>query len=130
MRIMQKIKTALLCLALLFCTTFSFVPALASAQATNELKCGANAAATGDCNTKPNSPSLNDIIARVINIISSLIAVVSVIMIMVGGFRYVTSGGDTNKVGSARSTITNAIIGLVIAVFAQVIVRFVIAKVK
>jgi len=118
----------MLALCVMLCAVFSFMPAAASAI--DPLQCGANAAATGDCNTEPKSTSLNDIIARIINLISSLIAVVSVIMIMVGGFRYVTSGGDSNKVGSAKSTITNAIIGLVIAFFAQVIVRFVIAKVK
>jgi hypothetical protein len=124
---MLKIKNILLAICSVVLLALSFLPSTTSAQV-GEIKCGANSAATGDCATAPPGPSLHDIIARIINIISSLVAVVSVIMIMVGGFRYVTSGGDSNKVGSAKSTITNAIIGLVIAVFAQVIVRFVLSK--
>jgi hypothetical protein len=132
---MLKIKTLLLGMSLLFSVGGTFMPVIASAQV-HELKCGANSAATGSgsggsCPRAPaNSPSLHDIVARVINVISSLVAVVSVIMIMVGGFRYVTSGGDSNRTGAAKSTITNALIGLVIAFFAQIIVRYVISQVK
>jgi hypothetical protein len=132
---MTKLKTLLITLGLLANFSVVLFPAAASAQI-NELKCGANSAATGSsanggCPGAPkNQPSLNDIIASVTNIISSLVAVASVIMIIVGGFRYVTSGGDSNKVAAARGTIINALIGLVIAVMAQVIVRFVLFQVN
>jgi magnesium-transporting ATPase (P-type) len=126
---MFKLKSIILVLGL-SANVLLFMPAVVSAQV-SELKCGANSAATGSCSKAPkNAPSLNDTVAKIINILSSLVAVVAVIMIIVGGFRYVTSGGDSNKVESARSTIFNAIIGLVIAVFAQVIVRFVIYEAK
>jgi hypothetical protein len=132
---MLKIKTFLLTLSLIFSMGASFLPAAASAQV-SQLKCGANSAATGDasgggCASAPkDQPSLREIIAKVINVISSLVAVVSVIMIMIGGFRYVTSAGDSSRVEAAKKTITNALIGLVIAFFAQVIVRYVISQVK
>jgi hypothetical protein len=133
---MLKIKTFMVALSLVLSLGLSFLPAAVNAQI-HEIKCGANSAATGEdsnrngCAEVPkNAPSLHDIIARTINLISSLVAVVSVIMIMVGGFRYVTSGGDTNRVATAKTTIINAIIGLVIAFFAQVIVKFVIGQVK
>jgi hypothetical protein len=109
---------------------FVLTPALASAQV-NELKCGANSAATGSCTSAPkNQPSINETIARVINLLSSLVAVVAVIVIIIAGFRYITSGGDSNKTASARGMIINALIGLVIAVFAQVIVKFVLRSVQ
>jgi hypothetical protein len=41
-----------------------------------------------------------------------------------------TSSGDPNRVASAKNTLLYAIIGIIIAVLAQVIVKFVIAKVK
>jgi hypothetical protein len=126
---MLKIKKILAALCLPALLVFTFLPGAASAQV-SEIKCGANSAATGDCSNSPGGPTLHDIIVRIINIVSSLVAVASVIMIMVGGFRYVTSGGDSARVGTAKSTITNALIGLVIAVFAQVIVRFVLSKVQ
>jgi magnesium-transporting ATPase (P-type) len=126
---MFRIRSLLLGLGLI--TSLSFItPSLVSAQV-SELQCGANSAATGSCSKKPkDAPDLNDTVAKIINILSSLVAVVAVIMIIVGGFRYVTSGGDSSKVERAKNTILNAIIGVVIAVFAQVIVRFVIYEAK
>jgi hypothetical protein len=47
-------------------------------------------------------------------------------MIIIAGFKYITSGGDTNKVASAKSTLTYAIIGIVVVALAQLIVHFVI----
>jgi hypothetical protein len=130
-KIMLKLKNLIVAFALLLNVGMFLTPPLASAQI-HELRCGANSAATGSdsngngCAEAPkNQPSLHDIIVAIINIISSLVAAVSVIMIIIGGFRYVTSGGDSSRVGTAKSTIINAIIGLIIAVFAQVIVRFV-----
>ena len=78
----------------------------------------------GKCVTQ--SANLNTIIARVINTLSVFVGVIAVIMIMVGGFKYATAAGDSNKVTSAKNTIVYAIIGLVIVALAQVIVKFVI----
>lgn len=66
---------------------------------------------------------------RIINIFSIVVGVVAVIMIIVGGFRYIISGGDSSSVQGAKNTILYAIVGLVIVVFAQVIIRFVLTNV-
>jgi hypothetical protein len=50
-------------------------------------------------------------------------------MIIIGGFQYITSSGDSGKVGTAKNTILYAIIGLVIVALAQFIVRFVLSRV-
>jgi TRAP-type C4-dicarboxylate transport system permease small subunit len=65
----------------------------------------------------------------VINIISWIVGIVSVVMIIWGGFQYITSGGNDTKVTSAKNTILYAIIGLVIVALAQIIVKFVIGKI-
>lgn len=70
--------------------------------------------------------TVNNTVALVINIFSWIVGVISVIMIIWGGFKYITSGGDSNNVTAAKNTILYAIIGLVIVALAQVIVRFVI----
>jgi hypothetical protein len=49
-------------------------------------------------------------------------------MIIIGGFRYITSGGDSGSVSSAKNTVLYAIVGLIIVALAQVIVRFVLSK--
>lgn len=74
--------------------------------------------------------TVNDIIADVINIFSLVVGVVSVIMIIIGGLKYITSGGDSGNVSGAKNTILYAIIGLVIVALAQVIVRFVLTRVS
>lgn len=66
-----------------------------------------------------------EFIARFIKFVSVLIGAVAVLMIIFGGFRYITSGGDSNNVNAAKNTILYAIVGLVIVALAQVIVRFV-----
>lgn len=86
---------------------------------------------TGDTNCKSSgetTKSVSDTITSVINILSILVGVVAVVMVIFGGFKYITSGGDSGKVTSAKNTIVYALIGLVIAALAQVIVRFVLAK--
>jgi hypothetical protein len=49
-------------------------------------------------------------------------------MIIYGGFRYITSGGESGSISSAKNTILYAIIGLIIVALAQFIVKFILAK--
>lgn len=71
---------------------------------------------------------VNRIISDVINVFSVIVGVIAVIMIVVGGFRYITSGGQAEKVTGAKNTILYALIGLIIVALAQVIVKFVLSK--
>lgn len=75
--------------------------------------------ADGDVN------SLQSIAAKIVNFLSVIVGIVAVIMIIVGGFRYITSGGDSGNVSSAKNTLIYAIVGLIIVALAQFIVRFV-----
>ena len=65
------------------------------------------------------------LIKKIINIFSVVVGAVSVVMIIIGGFRYIISGGDSSGISGAKNTILYAIVGLVIVLFAQVIIRFV-----
>lgn len=65
------------------------------------------------------------VFTTIVNVLLFIIGAVSVIMIIFGGFRYVTSGGDSGGVTSAKNTILYAIVGLVVAVLAYAIVNFV-----
>ena len=58
-----------------------------------------------------------------------MVGIIGVIMIIVGGFRYITSGGNDQNVASAKNTILYAIIGLVIVALAQLIVKYVLNRV-
>lgn len=65
-----------------------------------------------------------------VTIFSIIVGVVAIIMIIYGGFRYITSGGDSARVGAAKSTLIYAIIGLVIVALSQLIIHFVLAESK
>ncbi len=65
---------------------------------------------------------------NVINMLTQMVAYASVAFLMVGGFSYMTSAGSPEGMKSALKTITNAIIGLVIAIFAVTIVNLIAAS--
>lgn len=91
----------------------------------------------GLCLTDPaawTAPGASDddvlgIAQTIVNIFTLVVGVISVIMIIIGGLKYITSTGDAGKVDSAKNTILYAVVGLVIVVLAQVIVRFVLGEV-
>lgn len=95
--------------------------------------CKAKDEGRGQTNT--NNSVVNAIRAGA-NIVAILGGVVAVIMIIIGGFNFVTSGGlpggqragDASGVKNARTMITNAVIGLVIIAMAWAIIRLVTDK--
>lgn len=82
----------------------------------------------GECTDETPQDEVNSLITTVINIFSAIVGVVAVIMIVYGGFKYITSGGDSGKITSAQQSIIYAIVGLIIVALAQVVVRFVLFR--
>lgn len=91
---------------------------------------GSNLDLSGKCRAQSNDTAkkLSNFIRRIINILSAVVGIVAVIMIIVGGFRYITSGGNDTSVTGAKNTILYAIIGLIIVAMAQIIVHFVLKR--
>jgi hypothetical protein len=86
----------------------------------------------GECegaDTSVGTQRIQDIVTFIINIFSVIVGIVAVIMIIWGGFKYITSGGDSGNITSAKNTIIYAIIGLIIVALAQFLVKFVLDKV-
>ena len=81
------------------------------------------------CDNEGAEDSVNNIIITVIDIFSLVVGAVSVIMIIIGGLRYITSAGESSNVQAAKNTILYAIVGLVIVIFAQTIVKFVVSRI-
>ena len=65
----------------------------------------------------------------IINVVLGVLGLVAVIMIIIGGFSFMTSQGDASKVTKARNTILYGVIGLIIAMLAFAIVNFVLTNV-
>jgi len=82
------------------------------------------------CDATKAKDGFSNIIKNVINVLSIIGGAVAVVMIVIGGLRYVFSGGDSNGLSGAKNTILYAIVGLVIILFAQTIVKFVLTKVS
>lgn len=65
-------------------------------------------------------------IARIIRTAMSLLGIIAVLIILYGGFKWMTSAGSDESVGDAKKIITAGIIGLVIILTAYAIASFVI----
>lgn len=74
---------------------------------------------------KSKNDNANTIIQNIVGILLWAIGAISVIMIIVGGIRYVISAGDASQIKAARETILYAIVGLVLALSSYAIVYFV-----
>lgn len=103
-------------------------PNVAHAQDCQDVTAG-GIGSGADC-AKPTNAAENlfgdgSIFNTVTNILLFLIGAISVVMLIIGGIRYVVSGGDQGAVTSAKNTILYAIIGIIVAFLAFAAVRFV-----
>jgi hypothetical protein len=71
----------------------------------------------------------NGILTKGARIFSILVGIASVIMIIIGGFKYVLSGGDSTATKSAKDTIIYAVVGLTVALLTQAIIALVLTRV-
>lgn len=69
----------------------------------------------------------NGAFKQVTNTALYIVGIIAVVMLIIGGIKYVISGGDSKKVTDAKNTVLYAIIGLVVAFLAFAIVNFVIS---
>ena len=120
---MRRILKNIIC-GLALSTVLVAAP-VAVESASAQVQDGLNMTKTADTQ----NTSVNTLIRNVINILLWAIGIVSVIMIIIGGIRYATSNGDSNQVSAAKNTIMYAVIGLVIAIFAYAIVKFVFVQI-
>lgn len=66
--------------------------------------------------------SLGVTIRNVVEFILTILASLAVLMIVVSGIMYITAGGDQGRIDTAKSLLTNSVIGLVVSLVAWVIV--------
>ena len=72
--------------------------------------------------------NLNATIAKIINVALSLLGIVAVVIILIGGFKYMVAGGNDEKTSEARKLIFSGIIGLAIILSAFAIAKFVLGS--
>jgi hypothetical protein len=88
---------------------------------------GGSACAKGD-DQQTDLFGTNGVFKTVTNVLLFIIGAISVIMLIIGGIRYVVSGGDSGAVTSAKNTILYAVVGIVVAILAYALVNFVITS--
>jgi len=95
------------------------LPALAQAQfGLNEVNNGLN-----------NSLSTTDprtLVGRIINLALTFLGVIAVVIILMGGFKWMTAGGNEDKVSEAKKLLGAGVIGLVIVLAAWALATFII----
>ena len=65
------------------------------------------------------------VVRAIIRFILLVAFVLAFVMLLIGGIRWITAGGDEKGVASARNMITAALIGLVIVLIAYALIRLV-----
>ena len=69
--------------------------------------------------------TVGGIVSGAISLVLILVALVFFFILVIGGLKWITSGGDEKKVATARAQITNALIGLVIVFAAWAIMKLI-----
>ena len=124
-------KKSIISIAIMTCAVFG-VSVLSTASLSGSVSAqvskGIDTATTSEMKGKSIDGD-NGLIKTVVNVLLWAVGILSVIMIIFSGFRYITSAGDATKTKSAQSTLTYAVVGLIVAVFAWAIVNIVLDRI-
>lgn len=103
-----------------------------SNTSTGAINCGTTGDLTGTgCQSTAGADDrINDTVKLAIRIFQIIVGLISVFMLISAGLKYITSGGDSSGVGTAKNMILYAVVGLVVVALAQVIVSFVLNRVN
>ncbi|MDD2225394.1 MAG: hypothetical protein PHP97_04530 [Candidatus Shapirobacteria bacterium] len=69
--------------------------------------------------------TVNGMVSGAISLVLIVVSLVFFFILVIGGLKWITSGGDEKKVAAARAQITNALIGLVIVFAAWAIMKLI-----
>ncbi len=125
MKISNKVKTLVCAFAMVAAGVMATAPAFAANDGSKATKY----IPSSQTGVEGSSTTVTNTVNTVINVAIGIIGLLAVIMIIVGGFQYTTSAGDSGKVTKAKNTIMYGVIGLVIALLAYAIVNFVLKSV-
>ena len=78
--------------------------------------------------TELGTKDLEDTISGIINIVLGFLGIIATIIILLGGFKWMTSQGNTDKVDEAKKLIGAGVVGLVIVLASYAIARFVLSS--
>lgn len=123
-------KKSIISMAIMTCAVFGasvLSTASLSGSASAQVSEGINTATTSEMKGKSIDGD-KGLIKTVVNVLLWAVGILSVIMIIFSGFRYITSAGDASKTKSAQSTLMYSVVGLIVAIMAYAIVNMVINR--
>jgi len=100
---------------------FAPVPLLAGTSS----QCAGVEATGGSCSGSALSGRVDD----VINTLFYVAGAIAVIILIIGGIRYITSTGDQARIKTSKDTILYAVIGIIVVILARAIVEYVVTQV-
>jgi hypothetical protein len=89
---------------------------------------GVSGQAGGACGT--GGVDISKTLKGVLNLLTVIAGIIAVIMVVISGMKYTTSGGDPQAVSSAKRTLIYALVGVVVVAMSQFMVHFILAKTK
>ena len=123
-------KKSIISIAIMTCAVFG-VSVLSTASLSGSVSAqvskGIDTATTSEMKGKSIDGD-GGLIKTVVNVLLWAVGILSVIMIIFSGFRYITSAGDASKTKSAQSTLIYSVVGLIVAIMAYAIVNMVINR--
>jgi hypothetical protein len=79
-------------------------------------------------NPFPQVPAGQNVITVILNIVFGVVGSLSLLFVVIGGFRYVVSSGDPQNTARAKNTIIYAVVGLVVTLLAAAIVNYIVGN--
>lgn len=128
---MNKFKSIVVTLGMLIASALPVNLLLAgnvsAATCTTPAGCASDGAKT-TTDASARGAELPDRLRDIVNILLFVLGAIAVIIIVIGGLRYVLSSGDAGAIKGAKDTILYAVVGLIVALLAYAIVNFVITQ--
>jgi len=127
MDIIRKSKLLLAAFLLLAFATFGVTSMVSAAASAKDDVCSGVALTGAPCGG--GDATVTKVIKAAIQILTLIAGIAAVVMIIIAGLKFITSGGDSSAVSSAKSSLVYALVGIVVVALSQFIVHFVLGKV-
>jgi len=121
---MMKTRFATLALAAFAMTAVAMPLSVKAQEPTDDTATAVSIESIGDAIGLGNA-DLKKTVLNILQLVLGLLALVAVVMVIWGGFTWLTSGGNEDKVDQAKKIISAAVIGLIIVLLAWAVVIFV-----
>jgi hypothetical protein len=76
----------------------------------------------------PHVEASSSTLSSILSLVFAATGSLAVLFIVIGGFRYIISGGDPQDAAQAKNTIIYAVVGLIVSIAAWAIVSFVLKQ--